>query len=108
MFMIAEINYWSVTFYGEQESDSQLLLMLCQKAREFGISFGSVGVFPLPVSRSTYEVRPQVFVFFPHYGEDEAYSLLSATGIEPDSVNFKEVVFVTDESPQHKKSLVGI
>jgi deoxyribose-phosphate aldolase len=83
--MYAWISYWSVTVYGQSESDKTDLVRLIAEARTQHVSFGSVCVLPPPSGLSKealeqwYATVP--YVWFPHKEWEEIIPLLEASGI---------------------------
>lgn len=91
--MLAEINYWSVTFSARYDSDDLLLCRLCLAARALGVRFGSVNVFSILVPRNPDKPPVPPYAWFPGFDEEDALALLDLAGIGLEGVIFTEIPF---------------
>ncbi len=101
--MLAEINYWSVTFSSCHDSDDLLLCRLLLTAREHGFRFGSVNVASQLAPRRPDNPPVPPYVWFPRFDEKDALALLELAGISLDEVTLRIVPF---ETPQRGKSMI--
>lgn len=101
--MSGEFNCWSVTIFGDRDGDCKCLRKIAALANEMHITFGSVGVIPLPESillrqqKNAAETGIPVFmpipyIWFPRTEPSDLFPLLEKAGIEVSLDFFKEVV----------------
>lgn len=96
--MNVEHNDWSVTIYADGDDEIPILGQIVEIARKKKISFGSVGVIPLPPNCSPKKEGDLVYVSLLHCDEEEAKKFFSPhleyalfTRIEVDLDIFKPV-----------------
>lgn len=107
--MYAECNEWSVTLYGEnRDKDLKDLLMLVERCRKRGISFGSAFLFELPWLSDERKAEERWFppyVWLPYFDAVSARKLLNDAGAESRRVRFKKVTAKWDDPPSFHRLL---
>lgn len=75
--MNIEYNSWSVTIYADGDDEVSILKQILEIARKKKISFGSVGVIPLPPQCPPREKDDLVFISLLHCDEKQAKKLFA-------------------------------
>jgi hypothetical protein len=75
--MNVEYNAWSVTIYADGDDEVSILKQILEIARKKKISFGSVGIIPLPPQCPGREKGSLVYISLLHCDEKQAKKLLA-------------------------------
>jgi len=102
--MHVEIGGWCVDLLADNnDSDIHLLKLVMQEAKKEGVTYGSVGVIPLPpvppeiaasrVANPSNEPPTKPYVTLLRCGEEEVAKLLQAIGVDLNTVPFSRIEF---------------